>query len=190
MNVLMLGRKRITYPYRYFVLLTLLLYCFPPSSSPFYPLFLLSCISSPLTLCLHMHNKNQKKTRTPPSINPSHPNYERGEFKPVIDLLGEMPNGRLVKQHLDEAIDECDKLQNLRQAIIQCKRAAERGGDEERPAAFWNARGSNYLHRYIYLIIYTAYLLEETPNGLQVTFSEWVNQRWNYKRSLKKLVLQ
>mmetsp|Transcript_8219 Transcript_8219/g.21836 ORF Transcript_8219/g.21836 Transcript_8219/m.21836 type:complete len:120 (-) Transcript_8219:583-942(-) len=72
-----------------------------------------------------------------------------------------MPNGRLVKQHLDEAIDECDKLQNLRQAIIQCKRAADRGGDEERPAAFWNARGSNYLHRYIYLIIYTAYLLEE-----------------------------
>eukprot|EP00297_Palpitomonas_bilix_P003427 CAMPEP_0113875690 /NCGR_PEP_ID=MMETSP0780_2-20120614/5081_1 /TAXON_ID=652834 /ORGANISM="Palpitomonas bilix" /LENGTH=560 /DNA_ID=CAMNT_0000861705 /DNA_START=62 /DNA_END=1741 /DNA_ORIENTATION=- /assembly_acc=CAM_ASM_000599 len=122
--------------------------------------------------------KHGKKTRTPPSINPSHPNYERGEFKPVIDLLGEMPNGRLVKQHLDEAIDECDKLQNLRQAIIQCKRAAERGGDEERPAAFWNARGSNYLHRYIYLIIYTAYLLEETPNGLQVTFSEWVNQRW------------
>mmetsp|Transcript_8218 Transcript_8218/g.21831 ORF Transcript_8218/g.21831 Transcript_8218/m.21831 type:complete len:140 (-) Transcript_8218:1070-1489(-) len=105
MNVLMLGRKRITYPYRYFVLLTLLLYCFPPSSSPFYPLFLLSCISSPLTLCLHMHNKNQKKTRTPPSINPSHPNYERGEFKPVIDLLGEMPNGRLVKQHLDEVCE-------------------------------------------------------------------------------------
>ncbi len=75
------------------------------------------------------------------------PNLERGEYEVILQLISTIPDGELVKAQVDEAIDQCGVLQNLRSAIYDCKRKAQMNA-ENRPASFWIKRGQNYLERY------------------------------------------
>mmetsp|Transcript_8636 Transcript_8636/g.23207 ORF Transcript_8636/g.23207 Transcript_8636/m.23207 type:complete len:590 (-) Transcript_8636:439-2208(-) len=142
----------------------------------------------------------KKATREPQQpLDPFRPNLENGEFAVVVRLVQTVPNGRLIKQLLDDAIDECAGIQNLRTAIVKCKQRAQAGKEEEgeegtgkgestTSSEFWIGRGTNYLERYVYLFLFAAYCLENAP-VFTSSFSDWMHEHWSYKRAIRKIVL-
>ena len=74
-----------------------------------------------------------------------------------MQLIAALEDGELVKAQVDQAIDECAALQNLRTAIADCRVCAEKKA-EGRSTEFWEKRGRNYLERYWWLILFNAYL--------------------------------
>jgi len=88
-------------------------------------------------------------------------NYHMGEFQCILRLIRVLPNGSLIKAHVDHCIDHCGRMQNLREAMISCKEAA---AESTRPSQRRHllTRGHAYLARYFYLITFTAHLHTDT----------------------------
>lgn len=114
-------------------------------------------------------------------IDRESPNLARGEWKGVIDLLAMLDDGMDVKSLVDKCIDECAHIQNLREAIAECKK----NGD-----AASLKRGQNYLERYCYLILFAAYARGAAQTGFSQNFSNWMSTHWTLKRLLKRIVLE
>jgi len=124
-------------------------------------------------------------------VDPDSPNLMQGEWKGVIRMMGMLENGMEVKALVDHCINECAHIQNLREAIKDCKdQAASAPASGERSAAFWLKRGQNYLERYCYLMLFAAYAQSAAGNGFADSFSNWMRQHWSLKRVLKQLVLE
>jgi hypothetical protein len=51
--------------------------------------------------------------------------YLSGEYKIILQLLGVLENGRLAKRLTDQAVDACEHVQNLRDAIYDYKQKVE-----------------------------------------------------------------
>lgn len=125
------------------------------------------------------------------SVDPENPNLMQGEWKGVIRLMSMLDDGLEVKALVDQCIDECAHIQNLREAIKSCKdEASTAPATGERSSAFWLKRGQNYLERYCYLLLFAAYAQAATPRGFSQSFSSWVREHWSLKRVLKQLVLE
>jgi len=123
-------------------------------------------------------------------IDYENPNFERGEYQVVLKLITALPDGELVKAQVDEAIDACEAMQNLRSAICECqkKQVAAASTDKQGPE-FWQKRGLNYLERYWWLIVFNAYLRKHAPS-FRCLFSEWMKGMWKLRRLLRKIELQ
>ncbi|PRP89336.1 hypothetical protein PROFUN_02210 [Planoprotostelium fungivorum] len=113
--------------------------------------------------------------------------YNDGHYTVIKQLVSLLPNGEYIKYQVDKAIDACSQVQNLREAINECREIWLKGGKD---AQKYHARGINYLERYWWLIVFNAYLAEEAPVGFKQSFPEWMKGRWGFKRLLKKLELQ
>lgn len=136
-----------------------------------------------------------------------------GEYRGIMNLCRVLPNGLDAKAAVDEAINRCAAIGNLRADIHACKEAAEGGvpGLEEeatspvagavilgepRAAAAAAARrlGLHYLQRYFFLIAFRAYLDSTSGGGaralLAPSFSEWVMERRELKFLLSQLVME
>merc|ERR1712196_588336 len=123
-------------------------------------------------------------------VDPDSPNLMQGEWKGVIRLMTMLDDGLEVKSLVDQCIDECAHIQNLREAIKDCKdQASSAPATGERSSAFWLKRGQNYLERYSYLLLVAAYARAQAPSGFSQSFSTWMRGQWNLKRVLKSLVL-
>merc|ERR1711959_399030 len=109
------------------------------------------------------------------------PDLAKGEWKGVIDLLSMLDDGMDVKSLADKCINECAHIQNLREAIAECKN----NGDAKSLK-----RGQNYLERYCYLILFAAYARVAARTGFSQNFSNWMSQRWTLKRLMKRIVLE
>jgi hypothetical protein len=86
-----------------------------------------------------------------------------GEYRGIISLARLLPKGTEVKAAVDEAINRCSQIGNLREDVKACKHIAESapGADTEDPqTAAWAARqlGLHYLKRYFLLISYRSFL--------------------------------
>lgn len=124
-------------------------------------------------------------------VDPDSPNLMQGEWKGVIRLMSMLDDGLEVKSLVDQCIDECAHIQNLREAIKDCKDQANSApASGERSAAFWLKRGQNYLERYCYLLLFAAYARTTAHSGFAESFSVWMNKHWSLKRVLKQLVLE
>jgi len=115
--------------------------------------------------------------------DPKTPNYDNGEFGIILQLLTILPQGAFLKYQVDQAIDACQQVQNLRLAINECRVKFLQGGPD---AQKYFLRGKNYLERYWWLIVFNAYLHEQAPLALKKKFSDWMKDRWGLKRILKK----
>jgi len=123
-------------------------------------------------------------------VDPESPNLLQGEWKGVIRLMSMLDDGLEVKALVDQCIDECAAIQNLREAIKDCKDQANAAPPSgERSTAFWLKRGQNYLERYCYLLLFAAYARSTASEGFTQAFSSWLRQHWSLKRLLKQLVL-
>ncbi len=96
--------------------------------------------------------------------------YLKGEYKLILQLCQLLDFGLEAKTIVDECIDECNHLQNLREAIFDYKKKIEDSNNRE-----LLIRGQNYLIRYFYLIVFAEYLIEEVP--LEKTFLSWLEER-------------
>lgn len=126
-----------------------------------------------------VHKEPLSPTATPSTTNvtipdPKNPNYDNGEFGIILKLLSILPHGAFLKHQVDQAIDACQQVQNLRVAINECRVKYLEGGSE---AQKYFLRGKNYLERYWWLIVFNAYLHEQAPLALKKKFSEWMNCR-------------
>merc|ERR1711871_357210 len=124
-------------------------------------------------------------------VDPDAPNLMQGEWKGVIRLMSMLEDGLEVKSLVDQCIDECAHIQNLREAIKDCKDQANSApASGERSAAFWLKRGQNYPERYCYLLLFAAYARVAAVSGFAQPFSNWMSQHWCLKRVLKQVVLE
>ncbi len=91
---------------------------------------------------------------------------------------------------MDQAIDACDHLQNLRECIYDCKMRAEGIIPDARPNEFWMKRGLNYLERYLRLIIFGQYLQDQVPLRFESSYSIWLKRRWGISRLIRNMTLE
>lgn len=88
--------------------------------------------------------------------------YLNGEFKIILQVISVLTYGKLAKRLTDKAINMCDHMQNLRNAIFDYK--LRMGAIEDPKSKQYKAIEQvalNYLIRYFYLIVFANYLLEE-----------------------------
>lgn len=105
----------------------------------------------------------------------------KGEYPVVLSLVRALKSGHEAKRQADNAIDLCDAMQNLREAIHECRNAllSEGDGSEERGSSKGYLdhvveRQVCYLDRYCSLIIFWDYLV----NGFgRCSFDEWTASR-------------
>jgi len=105
-----------------------------------------------------------------------------GNFKVLEALYKYLPEAEQAKAHLDHVIDLCGVpanggtgLQNLRECIQWTE---EKFNFEPKiKKAFWKQMSKNFIERYCYLIVFTAYLKERAPRGLDVSFTLWMDIR-------------
>jgi hypothetical protein len=121
---------------------------------------------------------------------------QAGEYRGVMNLCRVLPGGAEAKAAVDEAIDACEDIGNLRDDILKCKQAAENGDDEmiqHDPSVAAAARrlGFHYLQRYFLLIAFRVFLDSAGARGpAPVAFSEWVAQRKEITYLLSNLELE
>jgi hypothetical protein len=146
-------------------------------------------------ICAHLiMNLKKLQSSTPSLAEPDHlnPNYSNGEWKSnfnsmltfvvVLRLVALIENGLFVKWQVDQAIDKCGAVQNLRTAVVEEKDRC--AGDT---SSKYLKRALNYLERYFWLIVFNAYL-NEVP-AMNINFSAWMKGRWGLKKLLRKIEL-
>ncbi|KAL9935714.1 hypothetical protein V8E36_005291 [Tilletia maclaganii] len=83
----------------------------------------------------------------------------------INSLLRVIPDGLRVKAEVDDAIDSCAAVTNLRESIELARLAAE-DTQNEREQRKWISKGIQSLRKYFELIIFKAYLDSVTPSEL------------------------
>lgn len=84
----------------------------------------------------------------------------RGEYRAIMNLCRVLPNGLVGKGEVDEAIDLCVAIGNLREDVYRCKVIVERPlSEDEAPTRLLEVsaarqQGMHYLQRYFYLIAF------------------------------------
>ena len=123
--------------------------------------------------------------------------FLNGNYKAVIDLIHafychDVGQGLELKKIVDQAIDACDDIQNIREAIYECKVLSETPDvcDDNRPPEYWRKRGLNYLERYVMIIVFAQYLKEQIPHRFALSYSAWLKQHWGIKRLLRNMTME
>ncbi len=84
----------------------------------------------------------------------------------------------MVKLAVDDAIDQCAEVFNLRDSIEEARSQAEQATDEQQRRQHAH-RGLNNLRRYFELIIFQAYLQSTEPDTIETheSFESFVKNR-------------
>ncbi|KAK9839780.1 hypothetical protein WJX81_000925 [Elliptochloris bilobata] len=118
-----------------------------------------------------------------------------GEYRGIMNLCRVLPAGVDAKLLVDEAIDRCARIGNLRDDVLRCKRAAEAAcnpipnpnrlaGQGASAAAAARRLGLHYLRRYFYLIAFFACMGGGAPPR---SFARWMAERSELKHMLSTL---
>ncbi|KAF6255732.1 inositol hexakisphosphate-domain-containing protein [Scenedesmus sp. NREL 46B-D3] len=108
-----------------------------------------------------------------------------GEYRGIMSVARLLPGGLEVKGAVDEAIDRCSAIGNLREDIKACKHnAAAPGQSSDDPGSMaWAARqlGVHYLKRYFLLVAFRCYLVQrqraEQLGRSAPDFTKWMEDR-------------
>ncbi|XP_037660726.1 paladin isoform X2 [Choloepus didactylus] len=106
--------------------------------------------------------------------------FTKGEFEVVLKVVQLLPNGHRVKKEVDAALDTVSETMtpmhyHLREIII-CTYRQAKAAKEEQEARGLQLRSLQYLERYIYLILFNAYLHLEKASSWQRPFSTWMRE--------------
>ncbi|XP_029818471.1 paladin [Manacus vitellinus] len=106
--------------------------------------------------------------------------YTKGEFEVVMKVVQLLPDGHRMKKEVDMALDTVSETMtpmhyHLREIIICTYRQGKSGKDEKETRTL-QLRSLQYLERYIYLILFNAYLHLEKKDSWQRPFSLWMRE--------------
>ncbi|KAK9808828.1 hypothetical protein WJX72_004439 [[Myrmecia] bisecta] len=118
-----------------------------------------------------------------------------GEYRNIMNLCRVLPNGIEAKRAVDEAIDRCCAIGNLREDIHRCKTSSEsqvpatahalQMGQSVTLAA--RRLGLHYLQRYFFLITFMCFIESSRAN---LSFARWMADRRELKHLLTTLSLE
>ncbi|XP_065494853.1 paladin isoform X1 [Caloenas nicobarica] len=106
--------------------------------------------------------------------------YTKGEFEVVMKVVQLLPDGHRMKKEVDMALDTVSETMtpmhyHLREIII-CSYRQWRSSKDEKETRTLHLRSLQYLERYIYLILFNAYLHLEKKDSWQRPFSLWMRE--------------
>lgn len=94
------------------------------------------------------------------------PTKNRHSYQVINNLLRVVRRGPAVKNTVDDAIDRCAIVYNVRESIEESRSRAEQAADEKQKRAHAQ-RGVHNLRRYFELIVFQAYLQSIEPDTMQ-----------------------
>ncbi|XP_008832123.1 paladin [Nannospalax galili] len=106
--------------------------------------------------------------------------FTKGEFQVVMKVVQLLPDGYRVKKEVDTALDIVSETMtpmhyHLREIII-CTFRQAKAAKEAQEAQRLQLQSLQYLERYIYLILFNAYLRLEKASSWQRPFSTWMRE--------------
>ncbi|XP_033918108.1 paladin [Melopsittacus undulatus] len=106
--------------------------------------------------------------------------YTKGEFEVVMKVVQLLPDGHRIKKEVDMALDTVSETMtpmhyHLREIII-CTYRQGKSGKDEKETRMLQLRSLQYLERYIYLILFNAYLHLDKKDSWQRPFSLWMRE--------------
>uniref|UniRef100_A0A8D2DN05 Paladin n=1 Tax=Sciurus vulgaris TaxID=55149 RepID=A0A8D2DN05_SCIVU len=106
--------------------------------------------------------------------------FTKGEFQVVMEVVQLLPDGHRMKKEVDAALDTVSETMtpmhyHLREIII-CTYRQAKAAKEEQEAQRLQLRSVQYLERYVYLILFNAYLHLEKAGSWQRPFSTWMRE--------------
>jgi hypothetical protein len=106
-----------------------------------------------------------------------------------LDLLRVLRRGHAIKMAVDEAIDQCSAVYNMRDAIEEARARAEEAVDEKQKRVH-AAKGMQNLRRYFELMVFQAYLQSTEPDTMDSlpSVENYVKERPVIKTFEKELV--
>ncbi|XP_060084968.1 paladin-like [Ylistrum balloti] len=107
---------------------------------------------------------------------------DKGDFRAVQRLVKLLPNGQTIRNQVDAAIDACSELYNLRSEILHSKHTLEGIKtdyvlDNKSAKETLYRQCCDYLERYVFLIVFNAYLTEQYPVWFTSDFTQWMQQQ-------------
>ncbi|KAI0317069.1 inositol hexakisphosphate-domain-containing protein [Amylostereum chailletii] len=121
----------------------------------------------------------------------SEPPIRRQSYQIINNLLRVVRKGPAVKNAVDNAIDQCSEVFNLRDSIEEARVRAEQVEDE-RSKRTYAQRGMQNLRRYFELIVFQAYLQSTEPDTISTfeTFETFVKNMPVLKTFEKELMAE
>ncbi|KAF6110531.1 phosphatase domain containing paladin 1 [Phyllostomus discolor] len=106
--------------------------------------------------------------------------FTKGEFEVVMKVVQLLPDGHQVKKEVDAALDTVSETMtpmhyHLREIII-CTYRQVKAAKSEQEARRLRLRSLQYLERYVYLVLFNAYLHLEKADSWQRPFSTWMRE--------------
>ncbi|KAF8492621.1 inositol hexakisphosphate-domain-containing protein [Russula emetica] len=126
-----------------------------------------------------------------PDMQSADPPIRRQSYPVINNLLRVIRKGPAIKTAVDDAIDQCAEVLNLRDSIEEARIRAEQVADEREKRSFAQ-RGLQNLRRYFELIVFQAFLQSTEPDTLQTfqTFEAFVNNLPVIKTFEKELLAE
>ncbi|KAF0922499.1 hypothetical protein E2562_037404 [Oryza meyeriana var. granulata] len=119
----------------------------------------------------------------PHTVTEQHPRFGIDDILVLRKITRLFDNGIECRQILDNIIDKCSALQNIRQAVLQYTKVINQQHVEQRVKRVALNRGAEYLERYLKLVAFSAYLWSEAFDGFcgqgeaKMSFKAWIHQR-------------
>merc|ERR1719445_1736472 len=117
--------------------------------------------------------------------------HKFGNYEVLEKMYKYIPEAREGKAHVDHIINLCGTpkeggtgLQNLRECIQWTEEKFNFEPKLKKP--FWKQMSVNFIERYCYLIVFTTYLKERAPRGLDISFVLWLDIRAEIREIIYK----
>ncbi|KAJ3086244.1 hypothetical protein HK102_013370 [Quaeritorhiza haematococci] len=105
-----------------------------------------------------------------------------GNYQVILQLASVLQSGSSCKKILDEVINRCDAMVNLREVVLLFRVQYSSSGDL---AALEKALGC--LERYFFLLAFASYVNEHLSSGFNMTFRDWIRSRSEIYRMLEHM---
>ncbi|KAL6487175.1 hypothetical protein MHYP_G00038010 [Metynnis hypsauchen] len=109
------------------------------------------------------------------------------EFQVIQNLINRLPKGQQVLDEVDRAIEMCSEMHNIKDAIYENKRKLDGIAEDYQiqgssTKGYFLQRTLQSLERYLYLIVFNAYLHDQYPQLFAQSFSQWMCMNaWIYR---------
>uniref|UniRef100_A0A8C2CS97 Phosphatase domain containing paladin 1b n=1 Tax=Cyprinus carpio TaxID=7962 RepID=A0A8C2CS97_CYPCA len=109
------------------------------------------------------------------------------DFQVIQLLISRLPKGQQVLDEVDDAVAMCSEMHNIKNAVYENKLKLEGIGEDYQiqgssPKGYFLQRTLQSLERYVYLLIFNAYLHDQYPQAFPQNFSQWLCMNaWIYR---------
>ncbi|XP_016104900.1 paladin-like [Sinocyclocheilus grahami] len=105
------------------------------------------------------------------------------DFQVIKLLISRLPKGHQVLDEVDDAIAMCSEMHSIKDAVYENKLKIEGIGEDDQIQG--NSTKGYFLQsleRYVYLLVFNAYLHDQYPQAFPQSFSQWLCMNaWIYR---------